>query len=213
MPKKWFWFILATTAADVRCNSLYCFIIVESPSLPVWYYVTIMGPTLLLTLAITITEFILSGMWTWLKNWNVTPAMRQDCMAGCLLLAGLFCCSIPPNVDIPLLKWSQLEVLCFPRRMRHALCLSLDDGKKKIKTERETNNGKINRQLNLTPQETGFEPKQLGTQRTRLLFILQGWNKKVGSSVSFFPIFLKDASEAFNCRLRQLYCEGLYRKE
>lgn len=74
---------------------------------------------------------------------------------------------ISPNVDIPLLKWSQLEVLCFPRRMRNALCLSLDDGKKKIKTERETNNGRINRQLNFTPQETGFEPKQLGMQRMR----------------------------------------------
>lgn len=35
--------------------------------------------------------------------------------------------------------------------------------KKKIKTEEETINGKINRELNVTPQETGFEPKQLGT--------------------------------------------------
>ena len=35
----------------------------------------------------------------------------------------------------------------------------------KIKTEGETINGKINRELNLTPQETGFEPKQLGTLR------------------------------------------------
>lgn len=33
----------------------------------------------------------------------------------------------------------------------------------KIKTEEETINGKINRELNVTPQETGFEPKQLGT--------------------------------------------------
>lgn len=122
---------------------------------------------------------------------------------------------ISPNVDILLLKWSQLEVLCFPRRMRHALCLSLDDGK----TERETNNGKINRQLNLTPQETGFEPKQLGTQRTRWLFILQGGIKRCGHLFNFTIVSAttrrvdKDACEAFNCRLMQLYHWGIYRKK
>lgn len=102
---------------------------------------------------------------------------RLSAASRAVLLQG-----ISPNVDIPFLKWSQLEVLCFPRRMRNALCLSLDDGKK-IKTERETNNGKINRQLNLTPQETGFEPKQLGTQEDEMTFCTAGWNKKVWSSV------------------------------
>lgn len=48
--------------------------------------------------------------------------------------------------------------------MRTALCLSWDDGKK-IKTEGETINGKINREMNLTPQETDFEPKQSRTHR------------------------------------------------
>lgn len=43
-------------------------------------------------------------------------------------------------------------------------------GWEKIKTEGETINGKINRELNLTPQETGFEPKQMGTQRRRDIY-------------------------------------------
>lgn len=64
----------------------------------------------------------------------------------------------------PFLKWSQLEVLCFPRRMRNAFCLSWEDGKKS-RRRGGTINGKINRELSLTPQETGSEPKQLGTQR------------------------------------------------
>lgn len=41
-------------------------------------------------------------------------------------------------------------------------------GKKKkggIETERETNNGKINRALNLPPQEAVFEPSQVGHRR------------------------------------------------
>lgn len=47
--------------------------------------------------------------------------------------------------------------------MRNPLCLSWDDGNK-IEAETETNNGKINRELNVTPQERGFEPKHSGTQ-------------------------------------------------
>lgn len=33
-----------------------------------------------------------------------------------------------------------------------------------MEAERETNNGKINTELHLTPQERGFEPKHSGTQ-------------------------------------------------
>lgn len=67
------------------------------------------------------------------------------------------------NVDFPFLRWSELEVLCFPRRMRILLCLWWDDGNR-MEAERGTNNGKINRELNLKPQERGFEPKHSGTQ-------------------------------------------------
>lgn len=77
------------------------------------------------------------------------------------------------NVDFPFLRWSELEVLCFPRRMRILLCLSWADGNK-IEAERETNNGKINRELNLTPQERGFEPKHSGAQCGHI-YIMTEW--------------------------------------
>lgn len=60
----------------------------------------------------------------------------------------------------------------------------------KIKTEGGTINGKINRELNLTPQETGFEPKQLGTQRN--------------------VIYMRDCcltGRLFHCRVEKKVCD------
>lgn len=111
---------------------------------------------------------------------TLTPAARsdlrssaagQDLLQGCVCLCVMRLCLCVcaggglSNVDdvVPFLRWSELEVLCFPRRMRILLCLWWDDGNR-IEGERKTNNGKINRELNLKPQERGFEPKHSGTQ-------------------------------------------------
>lgn len=72
----------------------------------------------------------------------------------------------------------------------------------KIKTEEETINGKINREPNLTWPETGFEPKQLGTQRNKIFYIWETgdaagqkdfstarWKKKVYDHPLYFILF------------------------
>lgn len=134
------------------------------------------------------------------RNWNVTPVMRRDCggrlsaAAPALLPEGIL-----SNVDSP--SWDGVNSRFFVFSQANEKCtLFIMGWWEKIKTEGETINGKINRELNLSPQETGFEPKQLGTQRNsdiyetldlllvRETFPPQSREKKVCDHLLYFTV-------------------------
>lgn len=142
-PSNSFWSITGSRcilATDRWCKKQQSFIgaFGKSPCLSACYYITMFSPSVqhfqLISQSLcaqTVLQYKCHRVCVLHKNCNVTPVMRGDCgsrlsVAGpALLLEGIL-----SNVRFPFLRWSQVEVLCFPRRMRNALCLSWDDGKK-----------------------------------------------------------------------------------
>lgn len=164
---------------------------------PVFCYITTIGPTLLVTWSLSVSQCDCQQVCvchTPLNTWNATPVTRRQrkgrssAAARALLLEDIWA-----NADFPFLKGSQAEVLYFPRRMRNPLFIMgwWERKKRGIETERETNNGKINRELNLTPQETVFEPKQLGTHGDQCgrLFHCTVSQKRCDRLSNFFILF------------------------